>query len=146
MEDFSDLNRQQKEFCRFYVANKNATKAAALAGYSKENAARQGFRLLHTPKCKKYIDYLDETNTKIYEELSAIATKQEVLEFFTRIMRTRTEKTGDRIKAATALGEYYDIATGEKESEVTALDKIVNAIQNANNAPTECDTPEEVKA
>lgn len=43
------LTPRQEEFCRHYAAQPVATRAAALAGYAKDNAANQGHRLLKNP-------------------------------------------------------------------------------------------------
>jgi phage terminase small subunit len=52
------LNDRQAMFCRFYVTNFNATRAAKSAGYSENTAYSQGHDLLKKPEIQAYIRFL----------------------------------------------------------------------------------------
>jgi AraC-like DNA-binding protein len=65
------LSEREKLFCEYYLAdaNRNATEAAKMCGYSKENAFVQASRMLSKVKVKAYLDYktkpiLDELAVK----------------------------------------------------------------------------------
>ena len=76
------LTEKQRRFADYYIATGNATEAARRAGYKEKCAAQTGAENLRKP----YIaDYIAER----LESMSAsrIADAQEVLEFFSRIMR-----------------------------------------------------------
>ncbi len=52
------LNERQRQFCREYVIDYNATQAALRAGYSKKTSYAQGHALLKLPEIQKVIDSL----------------------------------------------------------------------------------------
>lgn len=52
------LNKRQKMFIDAYLIDKNATKAASIAGYSSKYAHTEGHRLLNNSKVKDALDYL----------------------------------------------------------------------------------------
>ena len=54
------LTDQQEEFCNHYILYHNATKSAALSGYSKHTAHVQGSRLLSKPEIKERIKALQD--------------------------------------------------------------------------------------
>ena len=54
-----------------------------------------------------------------------IATKEEVLETFTQLMRG--EKTAEQMKAADALAKYHGLFAG-KEDEAQAIDDAIAAL------------------
>ena len=82
LEIEKDLNEKQKRFCQEYVANGyNVTQAAISAGYSEKTAAQIGSRLLRHVKVKEEIGRLQKKTEK-----SCIATAQEVMEYFTKVM------------------------------------------------------------
>lgn len=66
------LNERQTLFCEYYVANHfNATKAALLAGYSKDTAYQQGHALLKNPEIREKIQEaidLAVSNLKVTQE------------------------------------------------------------------------------
>lgn len=78
-----ELNEKQKRFCKEFVANGyNVTQAAISAGYSEKTAAQIGSRLLRQVKIK---DEIGRLQAKI--EKKSIATAQEVMEYFTQVMK-----------------------------------------------------------
>lgn len=80
------LNQRQKLFCEKYIETKNATQSAIFAGYSEKTAKAIGFENLKKPEILEYID-----NALNKELNNNIASRKEVLELFTRILR-REEK------------------------------------------------------
>ena len=80
------LTTKQKLFCEKYIETKNATQSAIFAGYSEKTARQMGAENLAKPYIKDYL------NKSLNEELdNVIASKEEVLKMFTRIIR-REEK------------------------------------------------------
>ena len=76
------LNNKQKRFCDEYIASGcNATQAAIAAGYSEHTAKVQGCKLLTNPNVKEEIARLQKKAEK-----KSIATAQEVMEYFTKVM------------------------------------------------------------
>ena len=49
------MNKKQQKFADFYLSSFNATQSAIKAGYSKQSAHTQGYRLLKYPDIKTYI-------------------------------------------------------------------------------------------
>lgn len=124
------LNEQQKKFCHYYAVNKNATRSAILAGYSEPTAAKTGSRLLRYANVQKYLTKLTK-KAEEKAEAGTIASRTEILEFYTNMMRNEAIAPKSRIMAANSLGDYYSLANGDKASEVSQLDKIVQAIEDA---------------
>lgn len=81
-----ELNERQQRFVDEYIKSLNATQSAIKAGYSERTAGAIGSRLLKDVKIstaiKNRMDNIENKN---------IADAQEVLEYFTRVMR-RQEK------------------------------------------------------
>lgn len=65
------LNRQQELFCQEYVVDYNGTQAAIRAGYKKENARKQGSRLLTNA------DILARVHELQKEQLDRLALSQD---------------------------------------------------------------------
>ena len=110
------LNERRRRFAEYYAASANATEAARAAGYSEKTARSQGQRLLTNADILQYVQQLQA-------ELAAerIADVKEIRERMTEILRSRSERTGDRLKAADTLlksaGAYVKGAKGEKDPE-----------------------------
>jgi phage terminase small subunit len=117
------VNDRQVRFCEEYIIDHNATQAAIRAGYSPKTAGVQACDLLKKPNIQAKIQELAENVSK-----GAIASAQEVLEHFTRVMRgevfdqvvkrdedgkvTKVDvvaKLSDRNKAAEALAKHYSL-------------------------------------
>lgn len=76
------LTEKQKRFCDAYIARGNATRAAVDAGYSQKTAGSIGSENLKKPELRAYID---DQLEKL--ESSRIANAQEVLQYWTAVMR-----------------------------------------------------------
>lgn len=76
------LTLKQQKFADEYIISGNATQAAVKAGYSEKTATQVGAENLRKPYIKSYIDErLSELSSK------KIADQDEVLQFFTSVMR-----------------------------------------------------------
>lgn len=77
------LTERQKKFCKEYVIDLNATRAAISAGYSEKGAGEQGYKLLGKTQIQKEIAKIGRP---IKEELESRfnITKERVLEEIAR--------------------------------------------------------------
>ena len=121
------LNKKQLDFVLEYLKTNNITKSAIKAGYSKKTAAVQGSRLLTNVKIASYVEAVNERM-----ESDKIADIQEVMEYFTSVMRGEKKDQfdldptlSDRTKAARELAKRLDIR--EKTINVNG---VVNIIDN----------------
>ncbi len=123
------MNEKQVRFCEEYIIDHNATQAAIRAGYSPKTAGVQACELLKKPNIQEKIHELAEKVTQ-----GAIASAEEVLEHFTKVMRgemfdqvVRRDEDGnlqkvdvvaklsDRNKAAEALAKHYALLVEKVE-------------------------------
>ena len=68
------LNEKQEKFAQSYILHRNATEAARAAGYAKESAHNQGYRLLQSEEVKERIQDLEkelETDVDVVSEIEA---------------------------------------------------------------------------
>lgn len=124
------MNEKQLRFCEEYIIDHNATQAAIRAGYSPKCAKQQGCENLTKPDLA---DKIREMEAEIPSK-NTIATAEEVLEHFTKVMRgevfdqvvKRDEdgnlqkvdvvaKLSDRNKAAEALAKHYALLVEKVE-------------------------------
>lgn len=124
------MNEKQLRFCEEYIIDHNATQAAIRAGYSPKCAKQQGCENLTKPDLA---DKIRELEAEIPSK-NTIATAEEVLEHFTKVMRgemfdqvvKRDEdgslqtvdvvaKLSDRNKAAEALAKHYALLVEKVE-------------------------------
>ena len=106
------LNERQRRFCEIYAANPNAALSARRAGYSERTARSLGQRLLTNADIQKYIKELQKE-----AETARIANIQEVRERLTGFLRSDTERTRDRLKAADTLLKSGGAYLAPKERE-----------------------------
>ena len=102
-----NLDNRQLQFCINYVETGNGRQSAIDAGYKESNADVQACQLLSRQKIKDKIDSLLHA-----KNAPKIATGQQVMEFFTRVMNGEEKdqfgldiSAGDRIKAAQELAK-----------------------------------------
>lgn len=131
-----EMTAKQKRFCDEYLIDLNATQAAIRSGYSQKTATAIGLENLTKPAIKEYIKKrMDEKESEL------IADQDEVLRYFTAVMRGKTlseivvvENTGDfkskatkiqkapdekeRLDAAKQLGKRYGLFTDRIETDV----------------------------
>lgn len=130
--DKNGLDKRQKKFCQLFIKYGNITKAAIEAGYSEKTAHVQGSRLLTKVKIQEYIAKIGRGEEK--EEEKRIADAQEVMEYFTSVMRGEVNDQfdlepalSDRTRAAQELAKRM-VDTKPVEARVT----IVNDLPRSN--------------
>lgn len=126
MEKVNDMTRKQQLFCDYYLIDLNATKAAIKSGYSEKTAMKTGSENLQKPEIRDYIDQRLKSKTD-----KLIASQDEILGELTNIVRCKTSKDSDKIKACELLGKYYNVWHGEK----TDLRGTVNIINDIPKKP-----------
>lgn len=126
------LTPKQKAFADNYIISGNATEAAIKAGYSKKSARFMGAENLTKPNISEYIQ-----NRTAPAEQKRIATGDEVMQFFTRVMNGEEKDAfgldaslDTKIKAAVELAKRTcDI----KDSKADAEEKEVVRIELTRN-------------
>ncbi len=121
------MNDRQKAFADYYIACGNQTEAAKKAGYSKKTAYSQGNRLL---KNVEVLAYIQQRTAQI--EQKRIASGDEVLQFFTRVMNGEEKdafgleiSVSDRIAAGKEiLKRKVDDTKLENEKERLQLERM----------------------
>lgn len=109
-EEYEKLTELQKRFIDFYIETANATKACEMAGYKGKNLNRIGSENLS--KLDKFI------KVKLQEkEKERIASQDEVLIYFTEIMRDDKNDVSDRTKCAELLGKRFGLFKDKLELE-----------------------------
>ena len=101
-----ELSDKQKRFCKEYVVDFNATRAAIAAGYSKRTARSVGWENLTKPDIQNYIQSLQSSQLERLE-----INADELTSFFRSVMNNEEARDSDRIKAAENLGKrigYYE--------------------------------------
>ena len=66
------LNEKQERFAQSYILHRNASEAARTAGYAKNSATHQGYRLLQMQEIKERIEDLEkelETDVDVVAEI-----------------------------------------------------------------------------
>lgn len=119
------LSLKQKKFCEEYVISGNATEAAKRAGYSEKTAYSIGTENLKKPEIQNYIKELTEGPQTV-----RIATGEDVLAFFTEVMKNSKVGWKDRIRAAENLAKRQGVdkpAEAENEQE-KKLDDLIEAL------------------
>ena len=130
-----NLTEQQKRFVQeLFKHNHNAKQAAIAAGYSEKTAEVQASRLLRNVKVLEYREELLKDLNK-----SSIASIEEILEYYTRVMRRQeTESVVVTIKEKVT-GMVTNPETGKKErrtveKETPKVVEIPTRISDANKA------------
>lgn len=120
------LTPKQKAFADYYIECGNATEAARKAGYAKRSAQQIGAENLLKPVILEYIQHRTAP-----AEQKRIASGDEVLQFFTRVMNGEEKdafgldvSVSDRMTAGKEiLKRLVDTAKLENEREKLALEK-----------------------
>ena len=133
----SNLTEKQKRFADYYIETGNATESAKRAGYAEKTAYSQGQRMLKNVEVSAYI----AERVKPTEE-KRIATGDEVMEFFTAVMRGEIKDAfdlppslADRKDAAKELAKRtVDISSKKEEYED---DNFIEALKEDMNSTFE---------
>lgn len=125
------LTPKQHAFAEAYIRLGNATQSAIEAGYSRRTASSIGPENLKKPAVAAYI----RARMRELDE-QRVAKANEVLEFYTRVMRGEEKDQfgldaalADRLKAGAELMKRY--AVGEDNSVTDKLDAIIEGLDNA---------------
>lgn len=125
------LTVKQRKFCELYLELGNGTQAAVGAGYMEANAAQTASEILNYPHIQAYIqELLDETKSK------RIATIEEVMEFYTKVMRGEEKDQfgldtamSDRLKAGQELVKRLSIV-GDDDGGTRDMQSLADLINN----------------
>lgn len=127
------LTDKQKRFCIEYVKSGNATQSAIKVGYSKKNARNIASENLAKPNIKEYINEL--MKPKQEQEKKDIAELEEVLAFFTSVMRGEVKDQfdldpalKDRLDAGKELKKRYEVVESKSTGNKNESEKIINAV------------------
>lgn len=127
-EAASKLNPKQKRFAEEYVKTGNIMQSAIKAGYSDKTAKSQGRRLVESVGISRYIKALTTSEEK--ESRKTIADAEEILQYFTRVMRGEEKDQfgleaplSERTKAAQELAKRK-VDIGQVEARVTIVNDI----------------------
>lgn len=105
------LNARQKTFVKEYLVDKNATRAAKAAGYSKKSAKQMGTENLAKPSIRKAIDAgLAKQATKA--DISADRVIARIAQF---AFDKKSIKPSDILKACELLGRRFKLFTDVTE-------------------------------
>ena len=121
------LTPKQKAFADNYIISGNATDAAKQAGYSKKTARFIGAENLTKPNI---LEYIKERTAPV--EQKRIATGDEVMQFFTRVMNGEEKDAfgldaslDTKIKAAVELAKRTcDIKDNKADGGITIINNI----------------------
>ena len=119
------MNDRQKAFADYYIECGNATEAARRAGYSEKTARQMGAENLSKPYILEYIQ-----SRIASAEQKRIATANEVMQFFTRVM-DGTEKgvtMADRLNAGREILKR-DISDKKLDIELLKLESQIKDSQ-----------------
>lgn len=128
------LTEKQQTFCELFVQLANKREAYEQAGYkcTKETAFKEATRMLKNPKIKKYVDAITEAKHD-----ALIADKDEVLRFYTRVMRGKEKDAfgldpslQDRLKAADQLAKRYQLFSNKIEVDGGQQQMIVQFVDD----------------
>lgn len=115
--NYNNLTLKQQKFIDFYIEKGNATAAAELAGYKGKNLNR-----IASENLSKLDSYI-KVRLKQLED-KRIATADEVLKYFTSVMRGQIKDSfgidaslRDRNDAAKSLAQRFGINAPDKENK-----------------------------
>ena len=135
------MNERRKRFVDFYIQTGNASEAARLAGYSKQNSNRIGDRLLTNVDIRAEVDRrLAELKTQrtadtqeILEHLTAVVRGELTEEIVTASGKKLTAKVSERdrlrasellLRVCGAFKERLDVKVDSTEQFAAALTRV----------------------
>ena len=101
------ISEKQRRFCREYLVDLNATKAAIRAGYAENSAAAQGSRMLRNANIRAHI-------AQLAAEIDSrkVADAVEVMEYLTKVLRGEVTACRGQVRAAELLAKRYGLLAG----------------------------------
>lgn len=118
------LTPKQEKFCELYASLGNATEAAKQAGYSSKTAYAIGTENLKKLEIQKRLEELTRKRKE-----ARIADAEEVLTFFSQIMRDGKVQAKDRLRAAENLAKRMGLDKERREDAGAALDDFIGAVR-----------------
>lgn len=125
-----ELTPRQKAFADYYLESGNAEESAIKAGYSKNYARAQAYKLLVNVGISAYIA---ERQKQLEDK--RIADISEVLQFFTSVMRGEIKdqfdfeaSLSDRLTAGKELMKRYGKDDDGKKDALAKLDEVLKEI------------------
>jgi phage terminase small subunit len=111
MDKFKDLTDKQKQFCKEYVTDWNATRAAKAAGYSEKTAKDIGCENLAKPNIQAYIEHIQKDLLKLcgVSVLGNVTKLKEIIE------SDLTDKQSDKIKALEVINKMLGLNAPDKQ-------------------------------
>lgn len=132
------LTAKQRVFADEYLKDGNAYQAAIKAGYSDNYAKAQSSKLLENVGIKSYID------AKMSEiESKKIATAREVMEFYTRVLRSEEK---EEVVLSTELGIEKTEKGPALKDRMSAAREIMKRYPLAGNDPALAEQLRKIKA
>jgi len=109
--NFKDLTDKQKQFCKEYVTDWNATRAAKAAGYSEKTAKDIGCENLAKPNIQAYIEHIQKDLLKLcgVSVLGNVTKLKEIIE------SDLTDKQSDKIKALEVINKMLGLNAPDKQ-------------------------------
>lgn len=118
------LTPKQEKFCELYASLGNATEAAKQAGYSSKTAYAIGTENLKKLEIQKRLEELTRKRKE-----ARIADAEEVLTFFSDVMRDGKVQAKDRLRAAENLAKRMGLDKERREDAGEALDDFIGAVR-----------------
>lgn len=115
------LTPRQEKFCRYYMRDKDAKKAAVKAGYKARRAGATGGELLKNPNVKAFIRDHDESG-KLKDRRGTVAEIEEVLVFLSDAMRDNAAGMKDRLRSAEILLSHAEKTPKEDDANAALID------------------------
>ena len=109
--NFKDLTDKQKQFCKEYVTDWNATRAAKAAGYSEKTAKEIGCENLTKPNINAYIEHIQKDLLKLcgVSVLGNVTKLKEIIE------DDLTDKVSDKLKALEIINKMLGLNAPDKQ-------------------------------
>jgi len=133
----ANLTDKQKQFCKEYVLDFNATQAAIRAGYSEKGADVQGNRLLSNVRIEAYISKLKAKRQDKYE-----ITEERILREYARMAFSNVSDFYDDWGK---LKPFEDL-TEDQKAALSAIKHKVNTGEGWENTETDIKTHNKVAA
>jgi len=109
--NFKDLTDKQKQFCKEYVTDWNATRSAIAAGYSEKTAQMIGSENLTKPIINAYIEHIQKDLLKLcgVSVLGNVTKLKEIIE------DDLTDKVSDKLKALEIINKMLGLNAPDKQ-------------------------------
>jgi phage terminase small subunit len=125
------LTDKQEKFCNEYLIDLNATQAAIRAGYSKNYAEAQGYKLLENVGIQKRLTELRrELNQRAAEDENTL-TAEKVLQKLSDVVNNadlEKVKPSEALKALELLAKHHGLFDKDNQQRNFSLNDILDAL------------------